>query len=93
MESAFGSSSGRCLWLGGAGPRNARLPVEGAWFDPRFCRLSGESSHLHTERITPLVLIGGQGEPNSFGEKGDVPSFALGPQTVQLQVGCSVDPI
>lgn len=40
MESAFGSS-GRCVRLGGAGLRNARLPAEGGWLEPGLCPPTG----------------------------------------------------
>lgn len=78
MEFVFGFFFGRCFWLGGVGFRNVRFLVEGVWFDFRFCRLSGESFYLYIERIIFLVLIGGQGEFNFFGEKGDVFFFVLG---------------
>lgn len=81
MELAFGSSSGRCLWLGGAGPRTARLRVEGAWFEPQLCPLSGEGPHWLVKERGPLWLIGA-GEQDSSGDTEDVLVFILKPQTV-----------
>lgn len=81
---AFGSSSRRCLWLGGAGSRTIRLRVEGAWFEPWLCPLSGEGPHGLVKERGPLWLIGA-GEQDSSRDTEGVHFFILKPQFAHFQ--------